>query len=62
MRILLYIYKYTRVNFESYVVQSSIDLMNEYLFTEYLINIQKDIQKLYVAYIKNILITTILNI
>ena len=32
------------------------------LFTEYLINIQKDIQKLYVAYIKNILITTILNI
>ena len=36
--------------------------MNEYLFTEYLINIQKDIQKLYVAYIKNILITTILNI
>ena len=27
--------------------------MNEYLFTEYLINIQKDIQKLYVAYIKN---------
>ena len=32
--------------------------MNEYLFTEYLINIQK----LYVAYIKNILITTILNI
>ena len=36
--------------------------MNEYLFTEYLINIQKDIQKLYVAYIKNILITKILNI
>ena len=36
--------------------------MNEYLFTEYLINIQKDIQKLHVAYIKNILITTILNI
>ena len=36
--------------------------MNEYLFTEYLINIQKDIQNLYVAYIKNILITTILNI
>ena len=35
---------------------------NEYLFTEYLINIQKDIQKLYIAYIKNILITTILNI
>ena len=34
----------------------------EYLFTEYLINIQKDIQKLYVAYIKNILITKILNI
>ena len=34
----------------------------EYLFTEYLINTQKDIQKLYVAYIKNILITTILNI
>ena len=36
--------------------------MNIYLFTEYLINIQKDIQKLYVVYIKNILITTILNI
>ena len=36
--------------------------MNEYLFTEYLINIQKDIQKLYVAYIKNILIIKILNI
>ena len=36
--------------------------MNEYLFTEYLINIQKDIHKLYVAYIKNILITTKSNI
>ena len=33
-----------------------------FLFTEYLINIQKDIQKLYIAYIKNILITTISNI
>ena len=38
------------------------ELMNEYLFTEYLINIQKDIQNLYVAYIKNILITKISNI
>ena len=36
--------------------------MNEYLFTEYGINIHKDIQKLYVAYIKNILIIKISNI
>ena len=33
--------------------------MNEYLFPEYRINRRKDIQKLYVAYIKNMLITKI---
>ena len=35
------------------------ELMNEFLIPEYLINIQKDIQKLYLAYIKNILIKNI---
>ena len=57
-------YLYSKITiYEYYMIVDIIVILKCLLIiTEYLINIQKDIQKLYVAYIKNILITKILNI